>query len=155
VGASKGVPVAEVLRLIEGTLREAGLSAESVAALATVDAKGGEPGIVEAAECLGVPLVTYSAAELARVEVPNPSGAPLTAVGTPSVAEAAALVPGGELLVPKRKSRRTDGRPARVTCAVATAGVVRGAAPPDESSRPTAPGFTGPGDGRHDDHRDR
>ncbi|MFF9003747.1 precorrin-3B C(17)-methyltransferase [Streptomyces achromogenes] len=111
VGASKGAPAGEVLALVEGALREAGLSARSVAELATVDAKAGEPGIVAAAERLGVPLVTYPAEELAGVAVPNPSAAPLAAVGTPSVAEAAALLRGGELLVPKRKS-------AMATCAV-------------------------------------
>ncbi|GHA12263.1 precorrin-3B C(17)-methyltransferase [Streptomyces echinoruber] len=111
VGASRGVSEDEVLALVEGALREAGLSARSVAELATVDAKAGEPGIVAAAERLGVPLVTYAAEELARVAVPNPSDAPLAAVGTPSVAEAAALRRGGELLVPKRKS-------AMATCAV-------------------------------------
>ncbi|MBZ9645053.1 precorrin-3B C(17)-methyltransferase [Streptomyces sp. PSKA30] len=111
VGASRNAPVDEVLGLIEGSLREAGLSPRSVAELATVDAKAGEPGIVEAAGRLGVPLVTYSAEELAQVDVPNPSDAPLAAVGTPSVAEASALVRGGELLVPKRKS-------AMATCAV-------------------------------------
>ncbi|MFF5157245.1 precorrin-3B C(17)-methyltransferase [Streptomyces sp. NPDC000348] len=115
VGASKGAPVDEVLGLVEGALREAGLSAASLAALATVDAKADEPGVVAAARRLGVPLVTYAAEELARVEVPNPSDAPLAAVGTPSVAEAAALVGGGELLVPKRKSA---ARPAMATCAV-------------------------------------
>ncbi|MET8806166.1 precorrin-3B C(17)-methyltransferase [Streptomyces sp. NPDC004546] len=115
VGASKGAPVEEVLGLIEGTLREAGLSPKSVAELATVDAKAKEPGIVATAGRLGVPLVTYSAEELAAVEVPNPSEAPLAAVGTPSVAEAAALVRGGELLVPKTKSQ---ARPAMATCAV-------------------------------------
>ncbi|MCX5335125.1 MULTISPECIES: precorrin-3B C(17)-methyltransferase [unclassified Streptomyces] len=118
VGASKGAPVDEVLDLIEGVLRAAGLSAASVAELATVDAKSEEPGIVQAAQRLGVPLVTYSAEELASVEVPNPSDAPLAAVGTPSVAEAAALLRGGELLVPKRKSERADGLPAMATCAV-------------------------------------
>lgn len=118
VGASKGAPADEVLGLIESTLGEAGLSPKSLAELATVDAKAGEPGIVEAAERLGVPVVTYSAEQLAGVEVPNPSDAPLAAVGTPSVAEAAALVRGGELLVPKRKSERADGRPAMATCAV-------------------------------------
>ncbi|MFI9615932.1 precorrin-3B C(17)-methyltransferase [Streptomyces sp. NPDC052023] len=111
VGASKGAPVDEVLTLVEGALREAGLSPRSVAGLATVDAKAEEAGIVAAAERLGVPLVTYSAERLAAVEVPNPSAAPLAAVGTPSVAEAAALLGGGELLVPKRKS-------AMATCAV-------------------------------------
>ncbi len=118
VGASKGAPVDEVLGLVEGVLADAGLSVASVASLATVDAKAGEPGIVGAAERLGVPVVTYSADELAGVEVPNPSAAPLAAVGTPSVAEAAALLGGGELLVPKRKSERADGAPAMATCAV-------------------------------------
>ncbi len=115
VGASRGAPVEEVLGVVEDALREAGLSAASVAELATVEAKAGEPGIVGAAERLGVPLVTYPAEVLAGVEVPNPSDAPLAAVGTPSVAEAAALVRGGELLVPKRKSAAV---PATATCAV-------------------------------------
>ncbi|MFJ9727446.1 precorrin-3B C(17)-methyltransferase [Streptomyces sp. NPDC101209] len=115
VGASKGAPVEEVLELVEGALRDAGLSPASLAELATVDAKADEPGIVRAAERLGVPLVTYPAEELAAVDVPNPSEAPLAAVGTPSVAEAAALVRGGELLVPKRKSAAS---PAMATCAV-------------------------------------
>ncbi|MBX9393504.1 precorrin-3B C(17)-methyltransferase [Streptomyces sp. TRM72054] len=111
VGASRGAPADEVLALIEGALREAGLSPRSIAELATVDAKAGEPGIVAAAEHLGVPLITHSAERLAAVAVPNPSDAPLAAVGTPSVAEASALISGGELLVPKRKS-------AMATCAV-------------------------------------
>ncbi|MEU5391715.1 precorrin-3B C(17)-methyltransferase [Streptomyces tibetensis] len=115
VGASKGAPVEEVLGLVGDALREAGLSVASVAELATVDAKAEEAGIVEAARRLGVPLVTYSAEDLAGVDVPNPSDAPLAAVGTPSVAEAAALVGGGELLVPKRKSAAS---PAMATCAV-------------------------------------
>lgn len=118
VGASKGAPVNEVLGLVHDALREAGLSVGNLAELATVDAKADEPGIVQAAQRLGVPLVTHSAGELAAVEVPNPSDAPLAAVGTPSVAEAAALVGGGELLVPKRKSERADGQPAMATCAV-------------------------------------
>lgn len=118
VGASKGAPVDEVLGLVESAVRDAGLSLASLAELATVEAKSDEPGIVGAASRLGVPLVTYSAEELAAVEVPNPSDAPLAAVGTPSVAEAAALLGGGELLVPKRKSERADGQPAMATCAV-------------------------------------
>lgn len=118
VGASKGAPADEVLALVEQALRDAGLSPGSLAELATVDAKSEEPGILEAARRLGVPVVTYPAGELAAVEVPNPSDAPLAAVGTPSVAEAAALAGGGELLVPKRKSERADGQPAMATCAV-------------------------------------
>ncbi|MFB7133656.1 precorrin-3B C(17)-methyltransferase [Streptomyces sp. NPDC056237] len=117
VGASKGAPADEVLGLIRDALHEAGLSPLSIAELVTVDAKANEPGIVATASQLGVPLRTYAADELARIEVPNPSGAPLAAVGTPSVAEAAALAAGGELLVPKRKSN-PSGRAAMATCAV-------------------------------------
>ncbi|MEV8307557.1 precorrin-3B C(17)-methyltransferase [Streptomyces flavidovirens] len=118
VGASRGASVEEVFGLVEETLADAGLSARSVAALATVDAKADEAGIVAAVARLGVPLRTYAAEELARIDVPNPSGAPLAAVGTPSVAEAAALVGGGELLVAKRKSVPEAGRAAMATCAV-------------------------------------
>ncbi|MFD6494510.1 precorrin-3B C(17)-methyltransferase [Streptomyces sp. NPDC060188] len=118
VGASRGAPVDEVLGLVEEALADAGLCVRSVAELATVDAKSQEPGILGAAARLGVPVVTRTAGELAAVTVPNPSDAPLAAVGTPSVAEAAALAGGGELLVPKRKSVRADGRPAMATVAV-------------------------------------
>ncbi|MET7743877.1 precorrin-3B C(17)-methyltransferase [Streptomyces sp. NPDC005385] len=118
VGASRGAPVDEVLGLVEQALADAGLCVRSVAELATVDAKSQEPGILGAAARLGVPVVTRTAGELAAVTVPNPSDAPLAAVGTPSVAEAAALAGGGELLVPKRKSVRADGRPAMATVAV-------------------------------------
>ncbi|THA73550.1 precorrin-3B C(17)-methyltransferase [Streptomyces sp. A0642] len=117
VGASKDAPAGEVLGLIRDALAEAGLSPLSIAELVTVDAKGEEPAIVAAAAELGVPLRTYPAGALARIEVPHPSDAPLAAVGTPSVAEAAALAEGGELLVPKRKSA-PEGRAAMATCAV-------------------------------------
>lgn len=120
VGGSRGVSVDEVYGLVLDGLRDAGLSVLSVVELATVDAKADEPGIVGAAARFGVPLRTYAAGVLAEVDVPNPSDAPLAAVGTPSVAEAAALAAagrGGELLVPKRKSS-PEGRPAMATCAV-------------------------------------
>ncbi|MFJ8693377.1 cobalamin biosynthesis protein [Streptomyces roseolilacinus] len=128
VGARRGVSAREVCDLVAAVLREAGRGPKEVVALATVEAKAGEPGLVEAASLLGVPLRAHPADVLARVAVPRPSGAALAAVGTPSVAEAAALVEaarygasgpaGGGLLVPKRKS---PCGAARVTCAVAVA----------------------------------
>jgi cobalt-precorrin 5A hydrolase / cobalt-factor III methyltransferase / precorrin-3B C17-methyltransferase len=104
VGASRGVSAAEVLGLLDDTLAGAGLSAASVTALATVDAKAAEPGLVAAAQQRGWPLLTYPASQLAAITVPNPGQAALAAVGTPSVAEAAALASAAELVVPKRKS---------------------------------------------------
>jgi cobalt-precorrin 5A hydrolase/precorrin-3B C17-methyltransferase len=107
VGGSRGVGCQEVLRLVRGSLEGAGLSPRSVGALATVDVKADEDGIVAAARELGVELLTFGAARLARQDVPNPSGVVRDAVGTPSVAEAAALCAagtGGELVVQKQKS---------------------------------------------------
>jgi cobalt-precorrin 5A hydrolase/precorrin-3B C17-methyltransferase len=104
VGASRGVSSEEVLGLVEEALAGAGLSAASVTAVATVEAKAREEGIVEAARRRGWPLITHPASRLASVPVPSPSDAALAAVGTPSVAEAAALASADELVVPKHRS---------------------------------------------------
>lgn len=114
VGASRGVRTAEVLDLVDTALADAGLCPLSVAHLATVAAKADEAGLVEAAARRGWPLETHPAERLAAVEVPHPSAAPLAAVGTPSVAEAAALVDADALLVPKRKSAMATVAVARV-----------------------------------------
>jgi cobalt-precorrin 5A hydrolase/precorrin-3B C17-methyltransferase len=114
VGASRGVSAVEVLGLIDAALAQARLSPLSVAALATVDAKAGEAGLVEAARQRGWPLVTYPASRLAGIEVPHPSTAVLAAVGTPSVAEAAAVAGGGTLIAGKRKSAKATVAVARV-----------------------------------------
>jgi cobalt-precorrin 5A hydrolase / precorrin-3B C17-methyltransferase len=115
VGCSRGAPAAEILGHLDATLAEAGLAAASVTALASVDAKRDEPSLAEAARARRWPLRFYPAEELARVPVPNPSAAAARAVGTPSVAEAAALAGGrAELVVPKRKTARVTAAVARV-----------------------------------------
>jgi len=114
VGASKGVTAEEVLALLDEALAVGGLSRDSMTALATIDAKATEEGIVAAARQGGWPLYSYPADQLAAVEVPNPGEAALAAVGTPSVAEAAALVAGHELVVAKRKSAMATVALARI-----------------------------------------
>ena len=104
VGCSRGASAEEILGLLRASLAEAGLSEGSVAALASVDAKRDEAGLIEVAERLGVPLRFHPAEELAEIETPNPSPVVREAVGTPSVAEAAVLVSGAELVLQKRKS---------------------------------------------------
>lgn len=110
VGSSRGVSADEVLDLLDRVLTAAGLSPASLRCLASADVKADEAGLVAAARTLGVPLVTRPAAELATVDVPHPSEVVRAAVGTPSVAEAAALLgdpaaghrpADAELLVPK------------------------------------------------------
>ncbi|WP_327066606.1 Rv2231c family pyridoxal phosphate-dependent protein CobC [Kitasatospora sp. NBC_01302] len=134
VGASAGVAEDEVLTLITEALAAAGLPAAAVRRLATVDGRRAEPGLLGAARALGVPLVGHPAAELGAVAVPNPSARVLAATGTASVAEAAALLGGGELLVGKRKSGRS-------TVAVAT--LPSGPREPADL-QPTDPQPTGP-----------
>ena len=104
VGCSRGAGADEILALLRASLECAGLSEESVAALASVDLKQDETGLLEAAERLGVPVRFHPAGVLAAVEAPNPSPVVREAVGTPSVAEAAVMVSGAELVVEKRKS---------------------------------------------------
>jgi cobalt-precorrin 5A hydrolase/precorrin-3B C17-methyltransferase len=114
VGASRGVSADEVLGLLREALAVGGLAQASLTKLATVEAKAGEAGIIEAARAGGWPLVAYPADRLATVPVPNPGDAALAAVGTPSVAEAAALVSGDVLVVPKRKSAMATVALARI-----------------------------------------
>ena len=104
IGCSRGAGSEEILNLLGRSLKESGLSRKSVAALASVEAKSDEQGLLEAAEKLGVRIHFYPADELAGVKVPNPSPVVESAVGTPSVAEAAVLYTGAELLLEKRKS---------------------------------------------------
>lgn len=114
LGASSGVSAEEVLDLVDRSLAAAGLSARSVGAVATADVKAHEPGIVEACRRRGWELTTYPSPVLAEIDVPNPSAAPAKAVGTPSVAEAAALLASdGELVVEKQKSPRATVAVAR------------------------------------------
>jgi cobalt-precorrin 5A hydrolase/precorrin-3B C17-methyltransferase len=139
VGASRGASADEVGDAIDRALADAGLSFSSVLDVATVDVKADEPGLLAAAAERGWPVTTFPAARLADVEVPHPSAAVADVVGTPSVAEAAALARGGELVVPKRRSLATrPGAAAMATVAVARL-PVRG--------RLTLVG-TGPGDER-------
>jgi cobalt-precorrin 5A hydrolase / cobalt-factor III methyltransferase / precorrin-3B C17-methyltransferase len=115
-GASRGAPAAEIGRLIDDTLADLGVSPRSVRYMATADVKADEQGLQAAAAERGWSLATFPTGELAAVPVPNPSEVVRRAVGTPSVAEAAALLaagPGGTLLAAKRASAHATAAVAR------------------------------------------
>ncbi|TFV54190.1 cobalamin biosynthesis protein [Geodermatophilus sp. DF01-2] len=109
VGARPGVSAEEVLAAVDAVLPA---GADDVR-LATLDARSVESGLVDAAASRGWPLTGHPAAALAAIRVPAPSERVAAVVGTPSVAEAAALLGGGTLLV----GRTVVGR---VTVAVAS-----------------------------------
>jgi cobalt-precorrin 5A hydrolase / precorrin-3B C17-methyltransferase len=105
VGASRGAAADEISHLIDDTLTDLGVSPRSVRYLATAEVKADEPGLLAAAAGRGWRVVTFPASRLAAVPVPTPSEVVRRAVGTPSVAEAAALMdPGSTLLAAKRAS---------------------------------------------------
>lgn len=111
MGCNAGTDVDHLRELLHRTLKEAGLAAESVAALTSHEVKAGELGLVKLAHELGLPYVTYGSEELARHEVPTPSDVVAAAVGTPSVSEASVMAHGADLVVPKHKTTEA-------TCAV-------------------------------------
>jgi cobalt-precorrin 5A hydrolase len=105
IGASRGVPADEVDELARAACAEAGFAWASVRAIATLDRKLDEPGLLAFAAEHDLPLHAYTADELRGVAVPHPSPTVQGHVGTPSVCEAAAmLAAGGPLVLPKRKS---------------------------------------------------
>lgn len=87
----------------------------TVAAIATVMKPEGQTLAADLARFYGVGLAVFSARALAAMPVATPSALVLAEIGTPSVAEAAALLaagPGGTLIAAKARS-------AEATCALA------------------------------------
>ena len=73
----------------------------------TIDVKQEEEFCAMLVDDLGEELVFYTAEQLAKVDVPNPSATVQKHVGTPSVCEAAAILGAnnGKLIVPKIKGK--------------------------------------------------
>lgn len=98
------------------------LNERAIAGLATIDTKASEAALLELCRLSNWQFKTFSAQKLSTVAVPNPAEIITTAVGTPSVAEAAAILAASrldlELLLPK-KIFRLPGQPGVVTIAVA------------------------------------
>ncbi len=121
VGCDRGTPLETLETALGQALLLAGLGREAVCGLATIDRKNDEACILTLAAHANWPLYFFSAEELARVPVPNPSVTVMKYMGTPAVAEAAALLAAhaglDALLVEKHKHRGADGRNATVSIA--------------------------------------
>ncbi|MDO4260792.1 MAG: cobalt-precorrin 5A hydrolase [Eubacteriales bacterium] len=106
VGCRRGADAQQILSFIERTLSEAGIFPESVCRIASIDLKKDEAGLLRAAEHFGVPLVTYTAEELAAVEAGDgleESEFVRSVTGVGNVCGRAALKSAGaqKLLIPK------------------------------------------------------
>ena len=124
LGCDRGTPVATLMQAVHQALHEAGATLEQVAAVASIDLKADEQGLLQLAKLYGWSIQFYPAAALAQVDVPNPSEVVRKYTGTPSVSEAAALLVGGggtralpssALRIEKYKLKGEDGRNATVS----------------------------------------
>lgn len=126
MGCNRGTDVGEMLDLLVETFAKNRLAMSSLRALATVDLKADEPGLLALAESLNVPITVFTRDRLNEVEqIPTPSAMVEKHIGVKSVCEAAALLAThrGRLIVPKQKT-------ANVTVAVAADGCTLSASDP-------------------------
>ncbi len=116
IGCNRGTTKEKILEVIEESFQEADLSVLSIKAIATVDIKKHERGIIELAKELKVPVLFFSKEELKDIKVPNPSNLTQKHIGIKSVCEAAAILGAnqGPLILTKKKTKD-------VTIAVAVA----------------------------------
>lgn len=109
LGCARGCEPAEMAGLIDAVLAEAGIAPGAVAAIGSLDLKGDEPAMIEAAARLGVPFRLFSpdALEAEAGRLQTPSEVVFAEVGCHGVAEGAALALAGalgDLVVAKRKT---------------------------------------------------
>ncbi len=91
IGCERGTSKQLIEMGIRQTCERYGLSENAIAGIATIDLKADEVGILQLCQERHWPLRTFPAEVLRSVTVPNPSDVVAAEVGTPSVAEAAAL----------------------------------------------------------------
>ena len=110
VGCERHTPRSVIETAIQQALHSQNLAGSAVAGIATLDLKADEAGLVELCQDRNWPLRTFTPAELRVISVPHPSEVVEQAVGTPSVAEAAALKAAGveQLQVSKQIYRATS-----------------------------------------------
>ena len=85
------------------TLEQYHLAPEAIAGICSLDLKADEPGILQLCQARNLSLITFTADTLKQVRVPNSSSVVAQEVGTPSVAEAAAMM--GAMSVPDPRGR--------------------------------------------------
>ncbi|HJB56884.1 MAG TPA: cobalamin biosynthesis protein [Candidatus Flavonifractor intestinipullorum] len=103
IGCRRGTPAETLRRRVEDVLKEHRLTRRAVFQASTLDLKGDEPGLLELCRAWEIPLVTWTAEELARTEGEfTPSAFVSRVTGVDNVCERAAVRAGGALLVPKQ-----------------------------------------------------
>lgn len=97
IGCKRGTSWELIDWAIEQVFRENQLFSSAIAGIATIDTKASEVGLVKLCRFRNLPLKTFSAEMLRSVCVHNPATITDDKVGTPSVAEAAAILAASQL----------------------------------------------------------
>lgn len=106
IGCRRGISREILEKGLKQMLEQHGLSDRDLLAVASIDLKKDEPGLVELAGKYGIPFWTYTAEELKQAEtISEPSDFVKQVTGVDNVCERAALISciGGELIAPKAK----------------------------------------------------
>ncbi|GIO04194.1 cobalamin biosynthesis protein [Brevibacillus reuszeri] len=106
MGCNRGTSADEIEAVIKETLDELQFSIKSVKALATIELKKDEEGLIAVCEKYGWPFVYYSPEQLNQVEISDPSDTVFKFTGAYGVSEPAAKLYAGvsELVLTKKKS---------------------------------------------------
>ncbi|MEL6439443.1 MAG: precorrin-3B C(17)-methyltransferase [Cyanobacteria bacterium J06621_8] len=121
IGCERGSSADLIARAIDETCQRYHLATEAIAGIATIELKADELGIIEVCQQRNLGFKIFTAQQLDQVEVPNPSTVVQQAVGTKSVAEAAAILAGDNLLVSKQIYQAQSEQSGAVTIAIAQA----------------------------------
>ncbi len=112
IGCKRGTQEACITRRVETALTAAGLAPERICAVTTIDLKAQEAGLLAFCRKRRVPLVTYTAEELMRVQGDFTSSAfVMQTTGTDNVCERSAVLYGSELVL-----RKSVGEGVTVAC---------------------------------------
>ena len=101
IGCERGTAKELIKEAILTTLQQYHLSVKAIAGIATIDIKADEIGIIQLCQQENFPLKTFDADSLKHISVPTPSTIVEQEVGTPSVAEAAAILGSMSAISPK------------------------------------------------------
>jgi cobalt-precorrin 5A hydrolase len=112
LGCQRGCPVSTLRALLDQALQAHQIELREIKALASIDLKRDEPGLIELAEQLALPLMYFSSEQLAtyQAQLSHHSDIAFERTGCYGVAESAALALAeqlaqapAKLLIPRQK----------------------------------------------------
>jgi len=116
IGCNRGTTLEEFEQVIDETLAELKVSKKSVKAIASIDLKKDEKGLLELATKYNWSFITYTPTELNEIPMQNPSETVFTYTGAYGVSEPAAMryARAKSLLLEKKKSGNVTISVARI-----------------------------------------